>query len=438
MRRDAPLRVGESAGRLAIAYIVKAWPRLSETFILNEIVGLERRGVSIRIFSVKDPNPGPIHDGVALVRANVTYLSPRSHWKSALPANFRSLRRRPGRYLRTLFMAIVKVLSHRRRHPNSSPLGLRALAALRHLLEAGYLADVLFGQAATHLHAHFASSPALVALLTSRITGLPYTLTAHAKDIYVSHPDDLRAKFREARAVVTCTEYNRQHLLSRYPRECGGKLFRVYHGLDLAPFRYAPSHTPEPGEAVILSVARLVEKKGLDDLLAAVDILRLRGRRLRLEIIGTGPLRERLKAQATHLGLDDRVRLLGAQPYEAVCLAYRRASVFALPCQVAADGDRDGIPNVLLEAVASGVPVVSTPVSGVPELIECDRSGLLVEPNNPGMLADALDRVLQSPELRAGLTKAARAKLDPHFSLDHCSARLLALFQAVHAHEAAG
>src|SRR2546428_3812327 len=214
-------------------------------------------------------------------------------------------------------MAIVKVLSHRRRHPNSSPLGLRALAALRHLLEAGYLADVLFGQPATHLHAHFASSPALVALLTSRITGLPYTLTAHAKDIYVSHPDDLRAKFREARAVVTCTEYNRQHLLSRYPRECGGKVFRVYHGLDLAPFRRASSHTPEPGEAVILSVARLVEKKGLDDLLAAVDILRLRGRRLRLEIIGTGPLRERLKAQAAHLGVDGRVRLLGAPPDEA-------------------------------------------------------------------------------------------------------------------------
>jgi glycosyltransferase involved in cell wall biosynthesis len=177
----------------------------------------------------------------------------------------------------------------------------------------------------------------------------------------------------------------------------------------------------------------LVEKKGLDDLLAAVEILRLRGRRLRLEIIGTGPLRERLKAQAKHLGLEDRVRLLGAQPYEAVCRAYQRASVFALPCRVAADGDRDGIPNVLLEAVASGVPVVSTPVSGIPELIECDRSGLLVEPNNPDMLADALDRVLQSPELRARLTEAARAKLDAHFSLDRCSARLLALFHAVQA-----
>src|SRR5205809_7403339 len=109
MLRDGPRRVGESDGRLAIAYIVKAWPRLSETFILNEIVGLERRGVSIRIFSVKDPNPGPIHDGVALVRANVTYLWPRSHWKLALPANFRSLRRGPGRFLRALFLACVQV-----------------------------------------------------------------------------------------------------------------------------------------------------------------------------------------------------------------------------------------------------------------------------------------------------------------------------------------
>ena len=431
MLRDGPRRVGESDGRLAIAYIVKAWQRLSETFILNEIVGLERRGVFIRIFSVKDPNPGPIHDRVALVRANVTYLSLSSHWTSALPANFRSLRRRPATYLRTLLTAIVKVLRHRRRHRGSPALGRRALAAVRHFLRAGYLADVLFGEPVTHLHAHFASSPALVALFTSRLTDVPYTLTAHAKDIYVSHPDDLRAKLREARAVVTCTEYNRRHLLRRYSGECGGKLYRVYHGLDLSQFPLAASHAPEPDGAVILSVARLVEKKGLDDLIAAVEILRRRGRRLRLEIIGTGPLRGTLEAQAKHLGLEDRVRLLGPQPHEAVRRAYGRASVFALPCRVAADGDRDGIPNVLLEAVASGVPVVSTHVSGIPELIESEHGGLLVEPNNPGMLADALDRILQSPELRARLTRAARAKLEAHFSLDQCSAGLLALFQAV-------
>jgi glycosyltransferase involved in cell wall biosynthesis len=433
MWRDGPRRVGESDGHLAIAYIVKAWPRLSETFILNEIVGLERRSVSIRIFSVKDPNPGPIHDRVALVRANVTYLSLRTHWKSALLANFRSLRRQPRRYVRTLLMAIVKVFRHRHRHRGAPALGRRALAAVRHFLRAGYLADVMFREPVTQLHAHFASSPALVALFTSRLTDVPYTLTAHAKDIYVGHPDDLRAKLREARAVVTCTEYNRRHLLRRYSRECGGKVYRVYHGLDLSQFPNAPFHTPEPDGAVILSVARLVEKKGLDDLIAAVEILQLRGRRLRLEIIGTGPLRGTLEAQAKHLGLEDQVRLLGAQPHEAVRRAYGRASVFALPCRVAADGDRDGIPNVLLEAVASGVPVVSTPVSGIPELIESEQGGLLVEPNNPGMLADALDKVLQSPELRARLTRAARAKLEAHFSLDHCSARLLALFQAVHA-----
>src|SRR5437867_7990049 len=265
MRREAPLRVGESDGRLAIGYIVKAWPRLSETFILNEIIGLERRGVSIRIFSVKNPNHGTIHDRVALVRANVTYLSLSTHWKSALPANFRSLRRQPRRYARTLLMAVVKVFRHRHRHRGSLALGRRALAAVRHFIRAGYLADVLCGEPVTHLHAHFASSPALVALFTSRLTDVPYTLTAHAKDIYVSHPDDLRAKLREARAVVTCTEYNRRHLLRRYSRECGGKLYRVYHGLDLSQFPFAASHTPEPDGAVILSVARLVEKKGLDE-----------------------------------------------------------------------------------------------------------------------------------------------------------------------------
>ncbi|HYX82218.1 MAG TPA: glycosyltransferase [Gemmatimonadales bacterium] len=422
----------------SVAYIVKAWPRLSETFILNEIIGLERRGVAIRIFSVRDPTPGPIHERVALVRANVTCLSLRTQWRLALPANFRSLRRHPRRYLRTLSMAIGKVFRHRHRHPGPPWVPMRALAAVRHFLRAGYLADMLHGQSRIHLHAHFASSPGLVALLTSRITGVPYTLTAHAKDIYVlRHPDDLRAKLREARAIVTCTDYNRKHLLSHYPQECSGKVFRIYHGLDLAPFRNGghqgagSAKLGESNDAVILSVARLVEKKGLDDLIAALAKLRRRGRSVRLEIIGGGPLRAALAAQAQRLGVGDHVRLLGAQPYETVCLAYRRAAVFVLPCRVAGDGDRDGIPNVLLEAVASGVPVVSTPVSGIPELIDSEHSGLLVEPTNHEMLADAIDRVLQCPELGVRLTAAARAKLEANFSLDRCSDRLLAVFRTV-------
>src|SRR5437667_4831805 len=184
----------------------------------------------------------------------------------------------------------------------------------------------------------------------------------------------------------------------------------------------------ENGEPEVLSVARLVEKKGLEDLIAAADILRRRGRVFRVEIIGSGPQRETLKAQAKQMGLADRVRLAGAQAHDAVCLAYQRASIFVLPCVVTSEGDRDGIPNVFLEAMASGVPVVSTPVSGIPELIDSERDGLLVAPNSPSMLADALDRLLRDPELRDRLAGAARVKVEERFSIDRSSRQLLSLF----------
>ncbi|HYT70044.1 MAG TPA: glycosyltransferase family 4 protein [Gemmatimonadales bacterium] len=401
----------------SVAYIVKAWPRLSETFILNEILDLERQGVAIRIFSVRDPDPGPVHARVALVRAKVSCLSLATRWKSALPANFRSLFRQPRSYLHNLISAIVLVLRHRRS------------AALRHFFRAGYLADLLSREPCPHLHAHFASTPALVALLASRLTGIPYTLTAHAKDIYANDPDRLRPKLREARAVITCTEYNRQHLLRQYRLECDGKLHCIYHGVNLSQFPFSWPHTSDNGDPLVLSVARLVEKKGLEDLISAAAVLRRRGRRFKVEIIGDGPMESTLQAQLTDLGLGGFVELLGAQPQETVCLAYRRASVFALPCKIAGNGDRDGIPNVLLEAVASGVPVVSTPVSGIPELIESGREGLLVEPNQPAMLADALEEILSSPELSGRLARAARVKLEARFSLDRSSARLRALFE---------
>jgi len=176
-------------------------------------------------------------------------------------------------------------------------------------------------------------------------------------------------------------------------------------------------------------VARLVEKKGLSDLIAAAGILRGRGRRFQVEIIGDGPQHQALENQVMQLGLSDRVKLLGVQTYDMVCLAYQRASIFALPCVVTADGDRDGLPNVLLEAMGSGVPVVSTPVSGIPELIESEHDGLLVPPNNPARLADALDRLLTQPELSERLARAAQAKIEAHFSIDRSSTQLLALFQ---------
>src|SRR6516225_1853110 len=399
-----------------IAYVVKAWPRLSETFILNEIISLEQRGVVIRIFSIREPDAGPSHSKVAQVRAKVTCLALQSHWKQAVAANLRLLCQQPGRYLRILLEIITtNVIRHRFDPP-------------RTFFQAGYLADILSCEPADHLHAHFASTPARVAMLTHRLSGVPYTFTAHAKDIYVSDPEALRVKLEGARAVITCTHYNRDFLSKQYGPLCDGKVHCIYHGLDVSQFSYTFPRNVETGEPLILSVARLVEKKGLGDLMAAADILRRRGRAFQVEIIGSGPQRETLKAQAKRLGLADRVRLLGAQAHETVRLAYQRASVFALPCVIASNGDRDGIPNVLLEAMASGVPVVSTPISGIPELIESGLDGLLVPPNDPAALAAAIDNLLASQELRESLARAARAKIEAWFSLDASAERLLSLF----------
>ena len=413
---DVPKIMPEPDRQRTIAYIVKAWPRLSETFVLNEIISLEQRGVAIRIFSVKAPDPGPAHSKVMQVRAKVTCLALQQAWKQAVAANLRLLRHQPGRYLRLLLHVVTSKVARQR-------FGLP-----RHFFQAAYLADILSREPADHLHAHFASTPARVAMLVHRLSGIPYTFTAHAKDIYLSDSEVFRGKLEEARAVVTCTEYNRSFLLKQYGQLAAHKVCCIYHGLDTSQFKFHPRQAVENGEPVILSVARLVEKKGLEDLLVAADILRHRGRVCQVDIIGSGPLREVLKAQAKLLGLADRVRLLGAQAHDAVCLAYQRASIFVLPCVIASNGDRDGIPNVLLEAMASGLPVVSTPVSGIPELVESGKNGLLVPPHDPRSLADAIDSLLGSRELRGQLALAARAKLEASFSLEASAERLLAVF----------
>ena len=410
--------MSELSNQRTIAYIVKAWPRLSETFILNEIISLERRGVPIQIFSVREPDNGPSHKKVTQVRAKVTYLALRPHWKQAVAANLRLLWRQPGRYLQVLFQAITHRVSQFQRY--GPPW---------HFFEAAYLVDILSRGPADHLHSHFASTPTRVALFAHRLSGIPYTFTAHAKDIFAGDLEAFRVKLEGARAVVTCTQYNRDFLSKQYGPLCDGKLHCIYHGLDISQFKFSLFKRDEAGEPVILSVARLIEKKGLEDLIIAADILRRRGRTFKVEIIGTGPLRNPLKAHAQRLGLADRVSLVGAQAHDAVCLAYQRASVFVLPCVVAANGDRDGIPNVLLEAMASGVPVVSTPVSGIPELVASGANGILVPPHDARSLADAIEELLASRELSERLARAARTKLESSFSLEASADELLAIFR---------
>ena len=396
-----------------VGYVVSAWPRLSETFILNEVIAVERSGLQLRIFSVKDPKDEPVHAKVAQVRARVTSLSMQHNRKAILQAGFGLFLRRPVGCSRTILQA----------------MRYRLWGVLRCFFQASYLAELLSRDPLTHLHAHFAHDPALVAMFTHQLTGIPYSFTAHAKDIYVKTPPELlRAEAQQARAVITCTEYNRRYLSTQIGSAANGKLHCVYHGLDLSQFKFCWPRASDSAPPVILSVARLAEKKGLSDLILAADILRQRGRRFQVEIVGEGPLRPSLEAQVGRLGLHAWVKLLGALPHERLCHTYRRVCVFALPCIVAPDGDRDGIPNVLLEAMASGVPVVSTPVSGIPELINSEGEGLLVPPRSPAKLADALDRLLSSPELRERLALAARAKIETCFSIERSSAQLLSLF----------
>jgi len=292
--------------------------------------------------------------------------------------------------------------------------GTRDSEMIERFTQAGCLARRLEEDGVTHLHAGFVHSPGSVAWLASAMTGLPFSLASHAKDLYHSPPALLRKKLSAARVVFTCTRYNITHL----KRLAEGEPIHVrhaYHGTDLSRFQFGPYAQSKP--PVVLAVARLVEKKGLDTLVRACARLRDRGRDFRCHIIGDGPLRKPLSDMIRKYKLSRVITLEGSLDQSEVLTWYRRATVFALPCVVTVDGDRDGIPNVLIEAAACGVPLVSTPVSGIPELIEEGVSGLLVPPHEPDELANALDELLRSVVLREKLRVNARARVVKAFDV---------------------
>jgi glycosyltransferase involved in cell wall biosynthesis len=396
----------------SVAYVVSTWPSLSQTFVLNEIVALEKRGMRLRIFSVKDPRSEPVHEKVSGVAAGVTYLSLGNHWKAVMRANIRVACKKPLRYIQTL----------------SRALRYRRMGVLRGFLRAGYVAQQVLENPVEHLHAHFATAPALVAMFASELSGTSYSFTAHARDIYVdTRPELLRAQMERAKAVVTICEYNRRYLRQISPLT-HGKVHCIYNGLDMADFNFRWPRAFDAGRPLILCVARLVEKKGLQNLIEAAASLRQRGLDFQVEIIGDGPLRTALEGLATQLGLSGCVKLVGPQPIETVRLAYHRAAIFALPCLVSCDGDRDGIPTVLLEAMLSGLPVVSTFVAGIPELVDSPEVGVIVESGDSGLLAMALESLLVDPHRRDRIARCARTRAETHFSIEASCERLSALF----------
>ncbi len=389
-----------------LGMILKGYPRISETFISNEILLLERLGFSIHIFSMRQPRENFSHGSVKQIRANVDYLPetilvplPRF-----LYHNFRLALRIPDLYFQTLKIAFRRFL---RTHKP---------ATFKHFLQAGYLVQKLLpGTGVVHLHAHFAHSPASVAMFAGRLSGLNFSFTAHAKDIYTSDPRQLCEKLSLAKFAVTCTEYNRRHLKALADGDAA-PIHRVYHGIDVNLFSTSTAPFSRTEEYNILTVARMTAKKGLPTVYKAIRRLRDIGYPVKHTLIGDGEDRRRILAFIRDLGLESEARWLGTLPHHIVLEHYRQADLFVLGCEVAANGDRDGIPNVLLESMAMGVPVVATTVSAIPELVEDGNTGLLVPPGDPERLAEAMARMLTDKDLRQNVIDAGKKRIEEHFN----------------------
>ena len=395
----------QNSAKPVLGMILKGYPRISETFISNEIRLLEKQGFSIRLFSMRRPREHFSHDSVKKIQAGVDYLPetlllplPRF-----LYHNVKLLLKTPRTYLGAVQTAVRRL--RRTRQP----------ATLKHLLQAGYLVDRLLpAGGVSHFHAHFAHSPTSVAMFASQLSGIPFSFTAHAKDIYTSHPAQLREKILRARFVVTCTEYNRRRLADIAPY-CRTPILRIYHGIDIDLFNH---HFDKPAPAPpynILTVARLTAKKGLPTIFAALRRLLDQGIALHHTLIGDGEDRKKILSLIDQMGLKETTSWLGTQPHAVVLQHYRRADLFVLGCEIASNGDRDGIPNVFLECMAMGVPIVATDVSAIPELIQDSITGLLVPPRQPGIMAQAMHRLLTDTGLRQSLVTAARERVARDF-----------------------
>ncbi len=399
---------GVTTGNARVAVILKGWPRLSETFIAQEIAGLEAQGVALELWSMRRPTDKtrhPVHDRVA---GRVVYLP-------------EYLKDEPGR----VFSAWIKA----RRLPGYAAARKKFLADYRrdrtpNRVRRWGQALVLAAELPTtieRLYAHFLHTPASVTRYAATLRGLPWSVSAHAKDIWTSEPWDVQEKLEDCAWLVTCTNVGLQRLKELAPDPA--KLRLVYHGLDFAHLPPPPPPRPprdgsDPADpVVILSVGRKVEKKGYDDLLNALASLPA-SLHWRFEHIGAGSLSDALKAQATALGIADRCVWHGAQPQKAVFAALASADLFVLASKKAADGDQDGLPNVLMEAAHQGLPLVSTQAAAIGEFVEDGETGLLVPPAAPRELGVALGRMIADPDLRRRLAQRAGEVVRTRFSYE--------------------
>jgi glycosyltransferase involved in cell wall biosynthesis len=392
------------------------FPRLSETFILNEILELERQGMTLHIFSMKRPVEELAHAHASEVRSPITYL-PESFLQSPLSilrGQVYAWRNHRSAWRHTLRNVLRRVRAGSNR---SDLLALcQACSVIRDM------------RGIRHLHAHYASVPARLALLVRRISGASYSITTHAKDIFQDNPfasPKLLERMLQANFVVANSRFSAEHI--RLGLGAPAEIHTIYNGIDLDAF---PLRKSKPDEPVILSVGRLVEKKGFSDLIYACQILKQRGAKFTCELVGTGRLSKDLKEQIRNCGVGDRIRMVGPLPQQVLREHLERATVFALPCIQAQDGDRDILPNVIKEAMAVGVPAVTTRLDGIEELIENGVSGALVPPGNPSALAAKLELLLNDQHIRRRLALGGRTMIEERFDRRSNIVKLKSLLQS--------
>jgi glycosyltransferase involved in cell wall biosynthesis len=429
-------RPTRSAG--AVAYVVKGYPRLSELFIASEIWRLEQLGLTLKLYVLKAADEEALHRVVGETNATPHYL-PEGTSLSATTAPRWLLRNGPRFAAPWARVAARHPLGLGRAAMMAAAQSVRARTGwhpkklyLKELLQAVALADELSRTPSVALlHGHFAHGATTVTWLASAITGIPFSFTGHAKDIYQGtlNPAGLLArKMRAAKFVATCTSANHEHLRSIEPQ---ASIELVYHGLnaDFSRLLANAAAPTRPTRPRIVSVGRLVPKKGFDVLIRAVALLAERGVDVEVVIAGEdgshGPgLRNLVEDHA----LRSSVSFVGVLSQQELLDLYLGSTLFVLACRVVDDGDRDGIPNVMMEAMATGLPVVSTAISGIPELVVDGVNGLLTEPESPDALADAMLRVLTDPALATRLGDTGRATIAEGFDGERLAHRMNELF----------
>lgn len=384
------------SNRPDLAVVLNGFPRLSETFVLHELLDLERRGVRLHVFAMRRPEEHVQQDAVDTLGAEVEYLDESSQRARTLAvrAAHGALALHGGS---TYFHGLADVIAS----PDFSRSRLKSAVLVAHrMLRLG----------APPVYLHFAHKPATIGRFAALLLGSPYGLSAHAKDVWLTPVKELRAKARGAEVVLACTQESRDYLAALAGTHAPVEL--IHHGVDVPP---APR--PDPGNVVpvILGIGRLVDKKGYDTLLKAAAILRDEGRTFRVRLGGDGPSWGSLQRLVRELDLADVVEFLGPLEATEVQVEYAGADVFCLPCRRLADGDRDGLPNVIVEAMVRGLAIVSTTMPGVSEAITDGQHGLLVPPDDHASLAAALARMLDDGALRVRLGAAARGSAAARF-----------------------